>query len=74
MKLKSKGIADGILERAKVNGMLYVNDSLPNKDGLKLWEEWSKRDNEYADDWKSGRNPCADRWENGFSGGGDGTS
>ena len=47
-----------------------IHSELPNKDGLKLWEEWSKRDNEYADDWKSGRNPCADRWENGFSGGG----
>ena len=47
-----------------------IHSELPNEDGLKLWEEWSRRDNEYADDWKNGHNPCADRWENGFRGGG----
>ena len=43
-----------------------IHSELPNEDGLKLWEEWSRRDNEYADDWKNGNNPCAERWENGF--------
>ena len=47
-----------------------IHSELPNEDGLKLWEEWSRRDNEYADDWKDGHNPCAERWENGFRGGG----
>lgn len=47
-----------------------IHSELPNEDGLKLWEEWSRRDNEYADDWKNGKNPCAARWENGFRGGG----
>lgn len=45
-----------------------IHSELPGEDGLKLWEEWSRRDNEYADDWKNGRNPCADRWEDGFRG------
>ena len=47
-----------------------IHSELPNEDGLKLWEEWSRRDNEYADDWKDGHNPCARRWEDGFRGGG----
>ncbi len=47
-----------------------IHSELPNEDGLKLWEEWSRRDNEYADDWKDGRNPCVDRWVNGFRSGG----
>ncbi len=47
-----------------------IHSELPNEDGLKLWEEWSRRDNEYADDWEGGKNPCAERWENGFRSGG----
>lgn len=47
-----------------------IHSELPGEDGLKLWEEWSRRDNEYAQDWDEGKNPCAQRWENGFRGGG----
>ena len=47
-----------------------LNSELPNQDGLKLWEEWSQRDNEYSHEWESGKNPCADRWASGFQGGG----
>jgi len=47
-----------------------IHSELPNEDGLKLWEDWSRRDNEYADDWEGGKNPCAERWENGFRRGG----
>lgn len=47
-----------------------IHSELPNEDGLKLWEEWSRRDNEYAHDWDNGKNPCADRWESGFRSGG----
>ena len=36
-----------------------IHSELPNEDGLKLWEEWSRRDNEYADDWKDGHNPLS---------------
>jgi hypothetical protein len=43
-----------------------LNSELPNQDGLKLWEEWSQRDNEYSHEWESGKNPCADRWASGF--------
>ena len=52
----------------EIGAMLH--SELPNEDGLKLWEEWSKRDNEYAEDWENGKNPCADRWHAGFHGGG----
>ena len=48
----------------KIGAMIH--SELPNEDGLKLWEEWSRRDNEYAHDWDNGQNPCADRWESGF--------
>ena len=47
-----------------------IHSELPNEDGLKLWEEWSRRDNEYSNDWESGKNPCADRWQSGFRSGG----
>ena len=47
-----------------------IHSELPNEDGLKLWEEWSRQDNEYASDWEGDKNPCAERWENGFRGGG----
>ncbi len=52
----------------EIGAMLH--SELPNQDGLKLWEEWSRRDNEYQQDWENGRNPCKDRWEVGFRGGG----
>ena len=45
-----------------------INSELPNEDGLKLWEEWSRRDAEYSYDWEDGKNPCRDRWEAGFRG------
>mgnify|MGYP002624113031 FL=1 len=47
-----------------------IHSELPTEDGLKLWEEWSRRDNEYAHDWENGNNPCRKRWEDGFRGGG----
>ena len=34
-----------------------IHSELPNEDGLKLWEEWSRRDNEYADDWEGRSKP-----------------
>ena len=43
-----------------------INSELPNEDGLKLWEEWSRRDAEYSYDWEDGKNPCRARWEAGF--------
>jgi len=52
----------------EIGAMLH--SELPNQDGLKLWEEWSRRDNEYHRDWENGKNPCRDRWEVGFKGGG----
>lgn len=45
-----------------------INSELPGEDGLKLWEEWSRRDIEYAEAWENGKNPCASRWAAGFSG------
>lgn len=45
-----------------------INSELPNEDGLRLWEEWSRRDIEYAHEWEAGKNPCADRWAAGFNG------
>ena len=47
-----------------------IHSELPNEDGLKLWEAWSRKDAEYASDWENGGNPCRKRWENGFRGGG----
>jgi len=52
----------------EIGAMLH--SELPNQDGLKLWEEWSRRDNEYQQDWENGQNPCRDRWEAGFRSGG----
>ena len=46
-----------------------VHSELPNEQGLDLWREWSKRDEEYADDWETD-DPCASRWESGFKAGG----
>ncbi|WP_366453759.1 AAA family ATPase [Limnobacter sp.] len=42
-----------------------IHSELPSEQGLDLWREWSKRDDEYADDWEKD-DPCADRWESGF--------
>ena len=47
-----------------------IHSELPGSDGLKLWEVWSKKDLDYADEWAAGKNPCAARWEAGFSGNG----
>ena len=46
-----------------------IHSELPGDEGLDLWREWSKRDDEYADDWVE-HDPCADRWESGFKSGG----
>ena len=51
----------------EIGAMLH--SELPNQDGLKLWEQWSRKDAEYHDDWADGKNPCA-RWAAGFTGGG----
>ena len=42
-----------------------INSELPGEEGLALWEEWSKRDPDYAYCWEHG-NPCRDRWKAGF--------
>ena len=47
-----------------------IHSELPGDDGLRLWREWSQRDDEYADDWQNNNDPCADRWESGFKSGG----
>ena len=52
----------------EIGAMLH--SELPNQDGLKLWEQWSRKDAEYHDDWADGKNPCATRWAAGFTGGG----
>lgn len=52
----------------EIGAMLH--SELPNQDGLKLWEQWSQKDAEYAEHWENGNNPCADRWDAGFTGGG----
>ena len=43
-----------------------INSELPGADGLKLWTEWSQRDDEYAEDWENNNDPCASRWDSGF--------
>ena len=47
-----------------------INSELPGDDGLHLWEEWSRRDNDYSHEWDNGKNPCAQRWAAGFNGNG----
>lgn len=46
-----------------------INDVLPGEDGLRLWENWSKQDPDYAWDWseegiraRGGQNPCQIKW------------
>ena len=48
-----------------------INSELPNEDGLKLWEDWSKRDPDYTYCWENG-NPCSRRWNAGFRRSGEG--
>ena len=42
-----------------------IHSELPGDEGLDLWRDWSKRDEEYIDDWKKS-DPCLDRWVAGF--------
>jgi hypothetical protein len=46
-----------------------IHSELPGDEGLDLWREWSRRDDEYAEDWEQ-NDPCADRWDSGFKSGG----
>ena len=40
-------------------------------DGLDLWRDWSKKDDDFADLWAEGsKDHCAERWDAGFNGGG----
>ena len=44
-----------------------INSELPGKEGLKVWEDWSKRDPEYSWDWsaeglRTKGNPCEKKW------------
>lgn len=52
----------------KIGAILY--SELPNEDGLRLWMEWSLKDEDYADEWETGKNPCEERWNQGFRGSG----
>ena len=45
----------------RIGAMLH--SELPGEEGLELWREWSKRDDEYSEDWEGDRDPCAARWE-----------
>ena len=39
------------------------------EEGLELWRDWSKKDEEFAELWEPGAHDhCAERWEAGFSG------
>jgi len=44
-----------------------INSELPGDEGLKLWEDWSKKDPEYSWDWsleglRAKGNPCSKKW------------
>ena len=50
-----------------IGAMIHSADL--GEEGLELWRDWSKKDEEFAELWEPGAHDhCAERWEAGFSG------
>ena len=46
-----------------------INSELPGEEGLKIWEDWSRKDPEYSHCWSVG-NPCEQKWNRRWRSGG----